>query len=535
MDSSLVDALARDLAAAGYTDEGVRALVGDDAHDALSRMLAEPARRAASRRPGPLSTLLRALWLGDAVPEAELTDALPALGAQGAVALGVAEHRGDRIAPLVTVRPHAFRDARGAGEWWIASDRDELAGVWPLRPDHVLGVGGAARTLAALLPQAPVAAALDLGTGCGVIALHVRRIAERVVATDVSERALWFTRLNAALNGVDGVETRLGSLYEPVVGERFDLIATNPPFVITPRAVGVPAFEYRDGGLAGDALMASVVGGIGDHLAPGGSARLLGNWEAQGDAQGLERVRGWLAGAALDAWAIERESLPPVRYAELWLRDGGTLPRDPEHDRLMDAWLDDFEARGVTAIGMGWLALRLPAAATTTDGAAEAASGAASGAEAGAEAGAEPEAGAQPVPSLARFERIPHAVQLEHVGGHLVAAFDDAAWLAGLDDDALAAEHLVTAPDVTEARHQLPGAAGPNVIELRQGGALARSLSVDTALAALVGACDGELAIGRLIAAIAGLLEVDEHVLAADLLPRVRELVLCGFLRPIAD
>ena len=84
---------------------------------------------------------------------------------------------------------------------------------------------------------------------------------------------------------------------------------------------------------------------------------------------------------------------------------------------------------------MGWLALRLPAAATTTDGAAEAASGA----EAGAEPGAEPEAAAQPVPSLARFERIPHAVQLEHVGAHLVAAFDDAAWLAGLDDDALAA------------------------------------------------------------------------------------------------
>ncbi|MFA4841797.1 MAG: SAM-dependent methyltransferase, partial [Agrococcus sp.] len=133
--------------------------------------------------------------------------------------------------------------------------------------------------------------------------------------------------------------------------------------------------------------------------------------------------------------------------------------------------------------------------------------------------------------SLARAERLPHAVALEHVGAHLADAFDVAEWLAGLDDAALAAEHLVVATDVTEARHQLPGAAGPNVIELRQGGALGRTISVDTALAALVGACDGELAVGVLVSAIAGLLEVDDAMLAEDLLPRVRELVLAGVLR----
>ncbi|GEK81420.1 DUF7059 domain-containing protein [Agrococcus baldri] len=500
-DRSLVDALARDLAAASFTGGGVAAMVGADPEAALRRMVAEPARRAALRQPGALATLLRALWLGDAVDEQEMADALPALGVDGAVALGVVERRGATVAPLLAIRPYAYRDARGSGEWWIVSDLDELAGVWPLRPDHVLGVGGAARTLAALLPTAEVGSALDLGTGCGVIALHLRRVAARVVATDVSERALRCTELTAALNGVDGIETRLGSLYEPVAGERFELVASNPPFVITPRTEGVPAYEYRDGGAAGDALMASVVAGLAAHLEPGGHARLLGNWETIGTAAGLERARAWIPAAELDAWAIERESLDPVGYAELWLRDGGTLPRDEQHDRLLDAWLDDFEARDVGAIGMGWLALRRPADGTTT---------------------------------LQRFEAVPQAVRLEHAAEHLSAAFDAAAWLAMLDDEALAREHLVTAPDVTEARHQLPGAAGPNVIELRQGGALARTLSVDTALAALVGACDGELAVGRLIAAIAGLLEVDPEVLAADLLPRVRELVLTGLLARVS-
>ena len=41
------------------------------------------------------------------------------------------------------------------------------------------------------------------------------------------------TRLNAALNEVE-VDVRDGSFFEPVAGERFDLIATNPPFVISP-------------------------------------------------------------------------------------------------------------------------------------------------------------------------------------------------------------------------------------------------------------------------------------------------------------
>jgi methylase of polypeptide subunit release factors len=497
-----IDALARDLATASLTGEGMRALVGVDAEAALGRAVAAPARRAALRSPGARSTLLRALVLGDTVLADELADALPALGVDGAVALGLVALEGGAARPLLVIRPYAYRDALGVGEWWIASDLDELAGVSPLRPDHVLGVGGAARTLAALLPpaEAPVPAALDLGTGCGVIALHARRFADRVVATDVSERALRFAQLNARLNGVDGIETRLGSLFEPVAGERFELIASNPPFVITPREAGVPAFEYRDGGRTGDALMGEVVAGLAAHLAPAGEARLLGNWESGAGVDGLDRAGTW-AGDDLHVWAIERESLDPVRYAELWLRDGGTLPRDDDFARLAGAWLDDFEARGVTAIGLGWIAARAAGGRTP----------------------------------LRRLERVGQPVALEHVGAHVAAALDDAAWLASTDDEALRASVLVAAPDVTEARHQLPGAAGPNMIELRQGGGLGRSLSVDTALAALVGASDGDLSVGTLLAAIAGLLEVDEAVLAADVLPRVRELVLTGFLHRLPD
>ncbi|MET0975519.1 MAG: PqqD family peptide modification chaperone, partial [Leifsonia sp.] len=64
------------------------------------------------------------------------------------------------------------------------------------------------------------------------------------------------------------------------------------------------------------------------------------------------------------------------------------------------------------------------------------------------------------------------------------------------------------------------------------GGGFGRAITLDTALAALIGACDGELSVGAICAALAQLLEVDETALSADLLPAVRELVLDGVLSP---
>jgi hypothetical protein len=233
-------------------------------------------------------------------------------------------------------------------------------------------------------------------------------------------------------------------------------------------------------------------------LAPGGTAQLLGNWEYRAGADGLERVRSWVAasGIPLEAWIVEREVLDPLAYAQLWVRDGGTAAGSPEYSRLVSAWLDDFAAREVTAIGFGYLLLRRPVGA----------------------------------PTLARYERIGHPVPESGLGPHLAAALAAHDRLAGLDDEDLARRHLVVASDVTEARHHLPGAEAPSVLELRQGGGFARVVEVDPALAALVGACDGDLPLGPLMAAIADLLDADAEALRADLLPRVRELLFTGFL-----
>ncbi len=498
-DPSIIAALRADLSAAGYTADAVRGAWGALADRATGHGLLEPARRALTGRTDPLAVLCRTLFLGDAAPRAELDAALPTAGARGLVELDIARIDGDIVTPTALLRPQDFADAAGSGQWWIASDLDEAALGGALPTGHVLGVGGASLTLAGLQLDTPAHRVLDLGTGCGIQALRARRAASRVIATDVSERALRFTVLNAALNGLDGVEVRLGSLFDPVAGEEFDRVVSNPPFVITPRVAGVPEYEYRDAGFAGDDLVAAFLGGVGDVLAPGGTAQLLGNWEYRGGRDGLDRVREWVAASArpLDAWIVEREQLDPLAYAELWVRDGGTTPGSTEYARLVDAWLEDFSARGVTAVGFGYVLLR-----RTPIG----------------------------MPPLARYERVGQPVA-GALGPHLGAAL--AAWdrLGLLGDEDLAEATAVVAEDVTEARHHRPGAEEPSVIELRQGGGFARVLDVDPALAALVGACDGDLPLGVLIDAIADLLEVDAAALRMDLLPRVRELVFTGFLR----
>ncbi|WP_156761420.1 DUF7059 domain-containing protein [Microbacterium karelineae] len=500
-DPSLCQALAADLAAANFRSEALRAAWGVEADDALGRYLRTPALRRLGDRADPPAVLARLLVLGVAQPVSHVDRALPRTGSAGLAELGLAAIDGHAVAPTATLRPQSFHDDRGPGEWWVAADLDELAlGGGALAEDHVLGVGGASLTLAGLQLPTPARRVLDLGTGCGVQALRAKRYADEVVATDISARALAFTRINAILDGSDGISTRAGSLFAPVAGERFDRIVSNPPFVITPRASGVPAYEYRDGGLVGDALVQQVIAGAGEHLVPGGVAQLLGNWESVGDADGLDRVRAWVEASPvpLDAWVVERERLNPVEYAEMWIRDGGTAPGSPEHDRLLTAWLDDFEARGVSAVGFGYVLLRR----------------------------------AEGDPTLARYERVPQPIPSEgSLGSHLADAVAAHDAQVGLDDDALGACALRAAGDVTEARHHTPGAENPTIIELRQGGGFGRSLQADPALAGLVGASDGELTVDQIIGALAQLLEVEETSLRASLLPAVRSLLVDGFLR----
>ena len=496
----LVRDLGADLRAAEYTVDHLADLLGEAATAALDREQVIPAVRRARTLTDPAATLARLFMLGDEITSAELAVALPR-SADHAADLGlVAPGTGGALRALMDLRPVDL----GRGPLYLAADLGEATTGQAVPAEHVLGLGGASRTLAELTVPPPAGRVLDLGTGCGVQALALAGRASQVTATDISTRALAYARFNADLNGLE-LDLREGSMLDPVAGEQFDLVVSNPPFVITPRTPGaLPAYTYRDAGGTGDAMARDLVTGLAAHLAPGGAAQLLLNWEIHDPADPFARVRAWCETSGLDAWVIGRETADPCEYAETWLRDGGITPeRDPAAwQRGYLAWLADFEDRGVAEIGFGYLTLHRP--------------------------GPEQQSGLGRSPWLRTEELGPRPPG--SLGATIAATLAAKDALAGLDDTALAGLPLTVAPDVTEERHYRPGSAHPEVIMLHQGGGLGRSVRADTALAAVVGASDGELTVTQIAAGVAVLTDTAPEAVAESVIADIRGLVLDGFL-----
>ncbi|MHA7276942.1 DUF7059 domain-containing protein [Arthrobacter sp. Hz1] len=501
--------LGADLRALNYTVDGVADLIGVEAWEALQKDQLIPAllacRAAPTTKDQPLAAVL--LWLlGEPVPDAQLGRAFPRTTPDGLGRLGLAERvEASGWRASVDLRPYS---SDAGGDLWVASDLGQHQRPGVLRRDHVLGIGQASLTLAQLTIRPAVDRALDLGVGCGIQTFHLLGHARHVTATDISARALAFTRFNLLLNSeqldldpadLDArVTLRQGSLLDPVVGETFELAVSNPPFVITPRRVGETLdnqFTYRDGGLPGDDIVSTLIRELPGVLAPSGSAQLLGNWEIPAGGRWHDRIETWIP-EGVGCWVVQREQLSPSDYAQTWLRDAAES-RDPHRfaDRYA-AYLDDFASRAVESIGFGSVLLRSQ----------------------------------QRDAPLRRFEEITHALE-QPIAPHIAAAVARYDWTMAHADD-LPGQHLMVADDVTEERHQRPGAEHPGVILLRQGAGFRRTTLLSTELAGFVSTCDGELSAGQIAMALGALLGQDDDVFRAALLADVRELVLDGFLSP---
>jgi len=138
-----------------------------------------------------------------------------------------------------------------------------------------------ARAMAALSIQS--ADALDLGAGSGIVAVFAARAGARVVAVDANPSAVRCAKINALLNGFDDrIEVRLGDLFDPVSGQRFDYVFFNPPFYR-----GQPK-DHLDMAWRGEKVLERFVAGLGEHLTAKGQAVIVlstdGDWRAALDA-----------------------------------------------------------------------------------------------------------------------------------------------------------------------------------------------------------------------------------------------------------
>jgi release factor glutamine methyltransferase len=179
------------------------------------------------------------------------------------------------------------------------------------------------------------ASVADVCTGSGVLAIFAARAhARRVLATDISRRALLATRLNAAANGCS-VHVRRGALLAALRGERFDLLVSNPPYV--PAATDELPRHRRttalDGGRSGRALIDPICRDASRHLRPGGSL-LVVHSSICGEQQTcalLER-----SGLRANVHSRHRGGLGPVlRSRAAMLRARGLLGEADEDELLV--------------------------------------------------------------------------------------------------------------------------------------------------------------------------------------------------------
>lgn len=453
-----------------FTYDAVAALLGDVAHRALGRGDALPALRATTGGTA-LETLVRLFLLGTAETPAACERALAPLPVEA----GLLERHGDGLRAALDVRPYAADDAH----WWVVSDLGTDVRPGPLRPDHVLGVGGASTTLAQATIRTPVGSALDVGTGCGVQALHLSRHANDVTATDRNPRALSLARMTATLNELDWTLVE-GDLLEPLRDKRFDLVVANPPFVVGPPRAD---WAYRDSGLGGDAVSERLVREVPSVLTESGTAQLLANWLHVRGQDWRERVAGWLADEC-DALVLQRETQDPAEYVALWQRDAG----DASAERA-EAWLDWFDAHDVEGVGFGIVTMRR---------------------------------------SGTGRRRIEDARQ--PVAQPLWP--DLATWLdRTVADDLLGARPRV-ADGVTLEQSAVAGDEGWNVAAqaLQRHTGLRDRAEVDPIAVALVGGCDGMRPLRDLVAVLAAAYDLDEDALREGAVRAVRDLADRGFL-----
>ena len=476
----LGDALRR----VGFTEEAVTDVLGEDAYGLTRDDVPAGERRLPDSR---LGTVIRAVFLQQPVPAADIAHAIGRAAVEALATTGLADV-GDEVALHGRIVP--------VGDLYVTSDDfpGEDAELDP--PDFVAAYTPTSKLCDALTPRGPVDRALDIGTGSGVQAMLSARQAREVVATDVNPRALAFTELNAALNGFTNIECRLGSLFEPVEGETFDVITSNAPFVVSPEN----RWAYRDGGLEADQFSELIVREAIRHLSDDGYATLLVSWVAEDEDASEARPLAWTDDSGCDSWILPIYALDPLDHAVRW--NVHLAGQAEPFGQVIDRWTSYLEELGIEVVTEGAVLLHRRAGAAHT----------------------------------ARVDVVDDDV-VDHAGDQIKRAFEARARLVDLGKQKeLLAEHLSLAGVVRlerelDAQNGRPR-EGAAVVQMVDGMNLA--IETQPTLLEVVGALDGGETLGDAIEATAarhGLAGSGAKRLRRDALDLVHDLLELGVLR----
>jgi len=299
-----------------------------------------------TREIDPLNLLTRWFVIGEPVPENTAKQAIPPDILRLLAQTGLLALAGNDLAGTVMFTPFE--------QFWIATDTYArlAAGTGE---DDVLMINSTTLFLMNLSIRTPCRSLLDLGTGCGVVAIvSATHYAEQVTATDLTSRAAAFARFNSWLNETGNVEVLTGDLFQPVAGRKFARILSNPPFYVTPTSRRV----FAENPFELDGFCRNLVKQAPACLEEGGFLQMLCEWPEIEGQPWEERLAEWFEGSGCDAVVFEGGNYDPVRYAQARL-PVVTAPaaKEIEYERFSE-WVDYYNFKRVKTIHAGFLTLR---------------------------------------------------------------------------------------------------------------------------------------------------------------------------------
>jgi len=423
--------------------------------------------------------LLRWFFLGVPLESDSIAGIVPAPVITQMLATGMLVRDGDQLTATVMLTPcEGFLFAADPAATLESPEASRLVS-WP-NPTTRLAQMFTIRRLSE--------ATLDLGTGCGMLAVLAAGHSRQVVATDLNPRATEFARFNVWLNGVDNVDCLTGDTFEPVQGRTFDLIMSNPPFFVTPSAEQV----YCENSMELDGYCRELIRAAPRHLNENGFLQITLEWvQVKGQAW-QDRLKGWLEDTGCDAWVLRSYARSAAAYASE--RIGRMMPYSPlTANQRFDEWMAYYRARQVEEIQGGILALRRRSGQ-----------------------------------NWIRIEEVAILDSKEPFGGAVVELFANQDRLeADRSVDRMMAWKPRLAADVRidQQLHLEAGEWKPASMQLRRSGALPSSLTLDPLVADFLRRCDGSRTLSDLARDLAAVVKIDPEQVRQQCCAVTRKLV----------
>src|SRR5215469_11993934 len=281
-----------------------------------------------------LGRLVQMFGMGEALDAEEAISALAPLKVDRLVKAGLIRLQGKRLEPRIYIQTH--------GRLLLAVPIDESE-----KERTVMLVSPSSRELDKAMVRRPSRNTLDLGTGCGVLALAAAGHSEKVSAVDINPRAIQFSEFNCQLNQVRNVTCLQGSCFEPVRGQKFDLIVTNPPFVLSPAS----RLMYRDSGRDGDAFCIDLARDAARLLNVGGYFEMIFQWIQRAEGGWQDELMRSFAGIGCDVWILRVENDSPDGHVQKWIKESDTKAQ-------YSRWREYLTSRGAASVGTGFCIMK---------------------------------------------------------------------------------------------------------------------------------------------------------------------------------